>query len=181
VRIVGGTLGGREIARSVPRGVRPTTDRVREAIFSSLETRGAIRGARVLDLFGGTGAMGFEALSRGAARVDYVERNAKVAEAAKREATRLGLSTQFVPWVESVEQVLQRNRIGEVDVVFADPPYEYLAFGVLGDAMPTARWVVIESDRDVDLGERWEPIRVHRYGRTVVALYQPCGQEELSR
>ncbi len=181
MRIVGGTFGGREIARRVPSGVRPTTDRVREAIFSSLEARGAVRGAHVIDLFGGTGAMGLEALSRGAARVDYVERSAKVAEIAAREAAQLGVSESFVVWVESVEQILLHGRFSRADLIFADPPYEYDGFASLGSLMPAAPWAVIESDRDVDLGERWAPVRVHKYGRTVVAVYQPCRQEELSQ
>src|SRR5689334_16347957 len=80
VRIVGGRLGGRRIAPPPGNVTRPTSERVREALTSALSARGAIEGARVVDLFAGTGALGFEMLSRGASQVLFVERDARVAE-----------------------------------------------------------------------------------------------------
>ena len=83
-RIVAGTAGGRRLV--VPKGdaTRPTSDRVREALFSALEARGLVRGARVLDLFCGSGALGLEAMSRGAAEVVLVDAGRPAVEAARR-------------------------------------------------------------------------------------------------
>lgn len=126
-RIISGYAGSRRLA--VPKsGTRPTSDRVREAIFSALEARGVIPGASVLDLYAGSGALGLEAASRGASDVVLVERNAAAAKVAKdnvvvlaknapRPAPRVRVS------VQSVAAYLP-TAIGPFDIVFIDPPYD---------------------------------------------------------
>jgi 16S rRNA (guanine966-N2)-methyltransferase len=94
MRIVGGTLGGRRIAPPSGNLTRPTSERVREALASALEARDAIADARVLDLYAGTGALGFEMLSRGAAKLVCVERDARMAEHIRRGAQSLDVSGQ---------------------------------------------------------------------------------------
>ncbi|MCA1674991.1 MAG: RsmD family RNA methyltransferase, partial [Actinobacteria bacterium] len=90
MRIVAGWAGGRRLA--VPQsGTRPTSDRVREAVFSALEARMDLDGARVLDLYSGSGALGLEALSRGAAHALFVESDARAAAVVRRNAADLGL------------------------------------------------------------------------------------------
>jgi 16S rRNA (guanine966-N2)-methyltransferase len=121
-RIIAGSLGGRRI--KVPqRGTRPTTDRVREAVFGRLDAQGALKGARVLDAFAGSGALGIEALSRGAARATFVDSSpasAKVIEANLRD---LGLTPQGRVARAEVPVFLRRD--GEAfDLALLDPPYD---------------------------------------------------------
>ncbi len=133
-RIIAGFAGSREIA--VPKsGTRPTSDRVREAIFSALDARDAIVDARVLDLFAGSGALGLEALSRGAASVVLVEKHPKAAEIARKNAELIRAVGKLAPGsahvvVNSVEHYLAGltatagNTSDLFDLVFIDPPYD---------------------------------------------------------
>ena len=124
VRIVGGTLRGRRL--SVPdRGVRPTSERAREAIFDILGPR-LVPGARVLDLYAGTGALGIEALSRGAASADFVERNAPIADRLERNLRALGFEeeTARVHVADLARGDLPRHLSGAWRLVFLDPPYD---------------------------------------------------------
>ncbi|SDZ33714.1 16S rRNA (guanine(966)-N(2))-methyltransferase RsmD [Herbiconiux ginsengi] len=131
-RIIAGFAGSLSLA--VPRsGTRPTSDRVREAIFSALEARGGLEGLRVLDLYAGSGALGLEAASRGAASVVLVEKNAAAARIARQNAEmvtkaaardarpRVDVPVQAVlPYLRAVPVVVGAG----YDVVFIDPPYE---------------------------------------------------------
>jgi len=145
---------------------RPTTDRVREAIFSALESLNAVRGARVLDLFAGSGALGIEALSRGAAAATFVDnaRDATAAIEANLERTKLVGVT-----------VVRGDALGFVatggryDLAFADPPYDFDRWPELL-ATPFSTLVVLESARDLELGDGWETLRQKRYGGTVVTM-----------
>lgn len=121
--MTGGILGGRTLRVPAGRGVRPTTDRVREATFARL---GALGGARVLDLYAGTGALGIEALSRGAANVVFVERARASLDALRRNLTTLGLGENVRIVARDVAAaVADLGRAGELfDLVLLDPPYE---------------------------------------------------------
>lgn len=120
-RIVAGTVGGRQIAVP-PGGTRPTSDRTREAMFSALEARMDFDGARVLDLYAGSGALGLEALSRGAAHALFVESDARAASAVRRNAAGLGLSGADVR-TATVGSVLAGPPDPPYDLVLLDPPY----------------------------------------------------------
>ena len=127
-RIIGGFAGSLTLA--VPRtGTRPTTDRVREAIFSALEARDAIRGARVLDLYAGSGALGLEAASRGAAHVTLVDRAEAATRTARENTARVrraaprGQAPEIVVSTQPVQSFVAGSG-GTWDVVFLDPPYE---------------------------------------------------------
>ncbi|TMQ60465.1 MAG: 16S rRNA (guanine(966)-N(2))-methyltransferase RsmD [Candidatus Eisenbacteria bacterium] len=123
VRIVGGDLRGRRI-RVPDRGVRPTAARTREAVFDVLGPR-AVQRARVLDLYAGTGALGIEALSRGAAEATFLERNRAVARALRENLARLGLSDRASVQEADLSRVeLPPGVLGPFDLVFLDPPYE---------------------------------------------------------
>lgn len=127
-RIIGGTAGGRRL--QAPRGstTRPTTDRVREALFSAIESRlGSLQGLRFLDLYAGSGAVGFEAWSRGAGVVKFVDSDRRAASLIADNARQLGCRAAMVV-TASVETTLRRTTAAPFDVVFLDPPY------ALGDA-----------------------------------------------
>jgi 16S rRNA (guanine966-N2)-methyltransferase len=126
VRIVAGVAGGRRLAVP-PHGTRPTSDRVREAMFSALQARRDLDGARVLDLYAGSGALGLEALSRGAAHVRFVESDRRAAAVLRRNVETLGLGgpgdTAVQVTTGDVPVVLRGDPGWPYDVVFADPPY----------------------------------------------------------
>src|SRR5262245_2498178 len=118
VRIVAGVAGGRRLAVP-PRGTRPTPDRGREAVFSALQARRNLEGARVLDLYAGSGALGLEALSRGAAHVRFVESDRRAAAVLRRNVEVLGLPGTEVTTAD-VAVVLRGDPGRPYDVVLAD-------------------------------------------------------------
>lgn len=122
LRVTGGVLGGRRIRIAASAGVRPTADRVREALFAWL---GDVEGARVLDLYAGTGALGIEALSRGASEAVFVERSERVCAVLRRNLVELGLRGRGrVVRGDAPKRVARLGRAGErFDLVFLDPPY----------------------------------------------------------
>ena len=127
-RIIGGVLGSLRL-KGPAKATRPTSDRVKESIFSILESRGTIQDARVLDLFAGTGALGLEAASRAAKSVTLVERDslaAKVCEANLRQVTEGLTKSGFKPDVRLVRTDAKSylKKKGTIDLVFIDPPYE---------------------------------------------------------
>jgi len=124
VRIVGGTAGGRRIQSPKGSGTRPTSDRVREAVFSMLSSLGGLRDATVLDLFAGSGALGLEALSQGARRAVFVESSAAGVAAIRANLAVLG-RTQGGAEVVRGDAVDFAARCGRFDIVFADPPYAF--------------------------------------------------------
>lgn len=124
-RIIAGELGGRRIAVP-PRGTRPTTDRVREALFSRLDHQDALHGARVLDVFAGSGALGLEALSRGAVDATFVEAAASAARVITSNARDLGLTAVTRVVKEKALPFLARSG-DHWDLVLLDPPYDIAA------------------------------------------------------
>jgi 16S rRNA (guanine966-N2)-methyltransferase len=127
LRITGGRLARRRMA--VPEAadhgeVRPTSDRVREALFSSLEAGGDVADARVLDAFAGSGALGIEALSRGATEVVFIERSKRVGQVLAENLAALGLKGQTEVLLEDAPLALARLEPASFDLVLADPPYK---------------------------------------------------------
>jgi 16S rRNA (guanine966-N2)-methyltransferase len=123
MRIIGGEAGGRTIASPRGKNVRPTPDMIREALFNILPP---LSGTTFLDLFAGTGSVGLEALSRGAERVVFVEKNARVASQISNALKVLKYDTRAVVFVQDVKSGI--SRLGKTrekfDIIFADPPYE---------------------------------------------------------
>lgn len=122
-RIISGEAGGRRLRTPAGDGTRPTTDRVREALFSSLEARGVIDGAHVMDLYAGSGALGLEAASRGAASVLLVESDRGASATIRANISDLGVAGARLQSC-SVEQALNRPASLMYDLVLADPPYD---------------------------------------------------------
>ncbi|HUX71816.1 MAG TPA: 16S rRNA (guanine(966)-N(2))-methyltransferase RsmD [Cellulomonadaceae bacterium] len=121
-RIVSGAAGGRTL-RVPGKGTRPTSERVREALFSRLEHLGAVAGARVLDLYAGSGALGLEAASRGAATVTFVESSRAAADVCRANASATRLPRLHVV-TERAERFVDRAAASAWDLVLIDPPYE---------------------------------------------------------
>ncbi|HEY9307845.1 MAG TPA: 16S rRNA (guanine(966)-N(2))-methyltransferase RsmD [Microbacterium sp.] len=124
-RIIAGRAGS--LVLDVPdAGTRPTSDRVRESLFGALESADALRGAAVLDLYAGSGALGLEALSRGAASADLVEKSQRAATVAQRNATRVAkaVGTAAVRVHRSSADAFLRTARESFDLVFLDPPYD---------------------------------------------------------
>ena len=121
MRIIAGTLKGRRLEAPTWPGLRPTSDKLRETLFNVLQ--GRLAGARVLDAYAGTGAVGIEALSRGAAHVAFVEQDARARALIAANLVRCGLSGGYTIERGSVEDVLSRLE-PDYDVVFLDPPYD---------------------------------------------------------
>ena len=142
LRITGGELGGRRIRAPRSRNLRPTTERVREALFSIL---GDVSGARTLDLFCGTGALGIEAVSRGAAEATLVDRKP---QAARRNVDDLGLGERVGVFGGDAARFLRRAEPGSFDLVLCDPPYR-LADRLAAELDPLIRRVLAEGGRVV--------------------------------
>ena len=174
MRVVAGTLRGRRIES--PRGdaTRPTTDKVREAVFNALGSLGIVEGGRVVDLFAGTGALGIEALSRGASHCTFVERDRAALAVLRENITALGLES--VATVVSGDATSPANAGIECDVLLADPPYGFTAWQDLMNRLH-ADVVVIESDDSIGAIEGWETVRERRYGRTTVTFLRPVAGE----
>jgi 16S rRNA (guanine966-N2)-methyltransferase len=174
VRIVGGTLGGRVLRAPSGAETRPTSDRVREALFSILSS---VDGARVLDLFAGSGALGIEALSRGAAQVTFVDSAAAAVAAVRRNLEQLGLEAEVLRM--QALRALACTPIAECqyDLVFLDPPYRMasslgarLSAALPPVLAPEAR-VVAESDHRAPLDLDLELLRERRYGDTLIRIH----------
>ncbi|MDX5445685.1 MAG: 16S rRNA (guanine(966)-N(2))-methyltransferase RsmD [Zoogloeaceae bacterium] len=165
VRIVGGTWRSRLIEVPKLQGLRPTPDRVRETLFNWLGQD--LDGLHCLDLFAGTGVLGFEAASRGAAQVTLVERDPRAAAALRTTAQSLGASQVEVVRADAVEFARWTSR--KFDLVFLDPPYRQ---GLLEKIEPALErllepdgWLYAESEHPLTQLGRWTTIREGRAGQ----------------
>ncbi len=180
LRIVGGTWGGRRIQAPPGRHTRPTPERVREALFSRLEHQDAVAGAGVLDLYAGSGALGIEALSRGAAHATFVESHGRTAGLIRRNLTDLAIpDAQWAVTVGKAEPLLRTARPKTPwRLVLMDPPYaagEYARVLPLLASLPavaTDALIAVETAAGAALppADGLEQIRADRYGDTQVIL-----------
>jgi 16S rRNA (guanine966-N2)-methyltransferase len=185
-RIIAGAAGSLPLDVP-PAGTRPTSDRVRESMFAALEAADALEGARVLDLFAGSGALGLEALSRGAASADLVEKAPRAARVAERNAQRIARATGSPARVHTqAADAFLRGR-GEAsvafDLVFLDPPYEVsddallVTLGLLVAHLDADALVVIERaarSGAPTLPAGLEATRDKKYGDTHVWWARPA-------
>ncbi|MEZ0578816.1 16S rRNA (guanine(966)-N(2))-methyltransferase RsmD [Nocardioides sp. MH1] len=187
-RIIAGAAGGRRL--ETPRGdrTRPTSDRVREALFSAIEARtGSLRGLRFLDLYAGSGANGLEAWSRGAEAVTFVEADRRTADLVARNARAIGCGVASVH-AAPVTAVLAAGADAPYDLVFSDPPYPLDDATVADDlALLAAQgWLADDALVVVERGTRspgpaWPPGVVplpgkraaKKYGETTLWFAQP--------
>lgn len=167
MRVVAGEFGGRKLVAPEGLTTRPTTDKVRQAVFNSLSSMGLVEDAVVVDLFAGSGAMGIEALSRGAARCTFVERDRHALAALRENLRALRLEDRSTVVVSDVLAWVPAMR--GVDLALIDPPYEFDAWPRLLSLLQVGH-AVCESAREVPAPEGWETLRSKPYGRTTVTL-----------
>ncbi len=186
MRITGGIYRSRLLR--APRGneTRPTSDRVRQALFGSLEAAGALRGAKVLDLYAGTGALSFEALSRGAAHATLVESSRDAVTAIRANVDTLGVSDRTLVLATDIARVVRRlSGQGPFDLVLADPPWALVDSGdapraiveILGAVLlsASARFVLEHAARsDPPVLGALAPDETRRYGDTALSIYKPA-------
>ena len=176
MRVVAGELRGRRIVAPAGTSTRPTTDKVREATFNALGSRDLVVGAQVADLYAGSGAIGIEALSRGAGHCTFVERDRDALRALRTNLETLELTdrSRIV-----TGDVLAVAAAVDADLVFADPPYDFDAWDRLLGAL-RAPFVVAESGAELVVPTRWPDglpngfrvTRSKRYGRTWVTFFE---------
>jgi 16S rRNA (guanine966-N2)-methyltransferase len=177
VRVVAGRLGGRRLAAPPGRGTRPTSDRVREALFSTL---GPLGGERVLDLYAGSGALAIEALSRGAGSALLVERDPRAVAVIRANLEALGLAEpEAIVHAGPARTALENaSRRGDTyDLVFLDPPYRSAPelgrelSAALGPLLAAGGRVITESDRRAPLALDLPLTHERRYGDTLIRIH----------
>lgn len=193
MRVIAGALGGRRLSAPSGRDTRPTSDRVREALFSSLGP--AVVGAVVLDLYAGSGALGIEALSRGADRAVFVEQATQPSRVIRRNVAALGIAERCSLHRMNAQDFCRNPVGGPFDVVFIDPPYgqplaevhaclEQLA--VTGGLSAHADVVIERARQDPDVfrgaapAQAWlAPRKTRSYGDTVLLYLRAPRQEHV--
>lgn len=182
MRVIAGSAKGHRLRGLRGLEVRPTADRIKEALFSIVLSRFDLAGASVLDLFAGTGALGIEALSRGAERAVFVERHAPMAKALEANLLRCGFRGRGEVVALPVERALRKltDRGDRFDGVLLDPPYERgwleRTLVLLGEGVVLARdaWVMAEHHTDERLADAYGVLRLTQarsYGKTGLALF----------
>jgi len=177
VRIVGGTLGGRVLRAPTGNSTRPTSEKVREAIFNILP---AVEGAHVLDVFAGSGAMGIEALSRGAAAATFIDQDRGALKVLRENLATLGVEDRATVIAQDAIAAVRRVPVQPWQFVFVDPPYasDLASRAVLAlppEALAPDARIVIEHDRrhapPEALGKLLRTDE-RRYGDTLVSFYE---------
>lgn len=170
MRVIGGSARGRRLRAPKVKGVRPTADRVREAIFDVLEHLDAIDGRSVVDLFAGSGALGIEALSRGASLVTFVENDKNVVSSIKANLVSAGFGSSESARVVNADALSWVAAHPEpFGLVLMDPPYDFQNWSELLEKLDTAV-AVCESNRPIEVSGSLVLHRVYRYGTTLVTV-----------
>jgi len=175
MRIITGTLKGRRIDIPNNLDVRPTTDRTKEGLFSTIDSWKYIRDSRVLDLFAGSGSLGFEAISRGAAHALFVDESHRNIDHIEKLASDFDVSDLIRTVAMDVKQFLQGPAV-PYDFIFADPPYTYkdlneiveLVFenGWLNDT----GWLILEHNTHYDFRDHKYSLMEKEYGKTLISI-----------
>jgi 16S rRNA (guanine(966)-N(2))-methyltransferase RsmD len=177
MRIIAGTHKGRRlrIPKNLP--VRPTTDRAKEALFSILNHKLSFESARVLDLYSGTGSIGFEFCSRGCPNVIAVDADHKCSGFIAKTAEEFGLSVQSI---RSTVQSYLSKCVTDFDIIFADPPYKggHEEFQMIKDSVQTRKllrsggWLIFEHAEQLDFSSDEAFIEARKYGSSVLSFFQ---------
>ena len=185
MRIIAGTFRGRTIRAGKGYSIRPTTDRAKQAIFDVLANRLDFSGIEVLDLFAGTGSLGFEALSRGAARATFVDTSRDSIGVLEKNIDALGCRNACRIHPADVFWFL-RNTVAAYDLIFADPPFALPTIGTIPSAIhssPCTRpgtYVVMEHGRnsDVNFPEGLYEVTQKRFGQTTALILRTLKSDD---
>jgi 16S rRNA (guanine(966)-N(2))-methyltransferase RsmD len=175
MRVIAGRLKGRRLKAPSWEGLRPTSDRLRETLFNILAPR--IDGARVLDVFAGTGAVGIEAISRGAAHVTFVERGRRAAALIEENLTMCGVGGGYTIHRGDAATVLPRLGTNAFDLILLDPPYDITTMTAVLDgsaqALAQGGLVVLEhaTRRTIEPVAALEPVRHVRSGDSTLTFF----------
>ena len=177
MRIIAGEHGGHGLKSPSGHETRPSTARVRESLFSLVDARIYLEGAEVLDLFAGTGALGLEAISRGASLVTFVEQKGNILDYARANAEKLGVEDKCIFIQADAVEYLRQYEGPELDLIMADPPYKLDAMRELPDlAIPCLDvdgvFTLEHSSHDW-FDEHPHLMTSRPYGRTIVSLFRP--------
>ena len=177
MRIITGTLKGRKIPTPKTDLLRPTTDRTKEGIFSVMAARRYFESTTVLDLFAGSGNLGFEAISRGSENVLFVDREPEHISHIETIAEKFGVTDKITTRIIAVEEYLE-NPGQSFDFVFADPPYDYFFMtGIIEmvlerDILAKDGWFILEHDKRHNFSDHPNCVYTRPYGRTIVSIFK---------
>jgi 16S rRNA (guanine966-N2)-methyltransferase len=168
VRVIGGRSRGRRLSARLPATVRPTADRVREAVFDILGSMGGVQDFHVLDLYCGSGAYGVEALSRGAASATFVDSDSAALDAVRANLAAVGLAGEPATLVRA-DVATWLEKTSHFDLAFCDPPYVFGDWDRLFTHLQ-ADVAVLESKEEIPVPDGWLLARARRYGGTLVTV-----------
>lgn len=169
MRVVAGSARGRSLKAPLGTDTRPTSDRVREAIFNALWSLDEIEDAVAVDLFAGSGALGIEALSRGASHVTFVEKS-RAALAVIDDNLQICRLADRATVAPTDAMTYRFSEASPPTLVFADPPYAFIDWPTLLERLPEDVLLVAETGRALEVPEAWEIVRQQRYGSTWVTF-----------
>lgn len=177
MRIITGKLKGRQIPIPKTDLLRPTSDRTKEGLFSVIDARTYFDQSRILDLFAGSGNLGFEAISRGASSCLFVDNISDHLVQIEKTAEKLGVREQITTLSMNVELFLEKDH-GKFDFIFADPPYDYYQMTNMIDQIMDNQWLdddgwfILEHDKRHNFAEHRFCVFSKPYGRTIVSIFK---------
>ncbi|MEX0646382.1 MAG: 16S rRNA (guanine(966)-N(2))-methyltransferase RsmD [Balneolaceae bacterium] len=177
MRIITGKLKGRNIPAPKTDLLRPTSDRTKEGLFSVIDARTYLDNTRVLDLFAGSGNLGFEAISRGAEKCVFVDREVNHLRHIEKLAKKFQVEAQVQTVQADVEEYLKKTPLS-FDFIFADPPYDYFLMEEMIGAvfqnnwLKSDGWFILEHDKRFDFSSHQNCVFSKPYGRTIVSIFK---------
>lgn len=179
-RIIGGRWRGRKIKFDDATGLRPTTDRIRETVFNWLQPH--LQQSCCLDLFAGSGVLGFEALSRGAQEVTFVETNKNTVKNLKRNALTLSAGNASIFQQDALHWLQADKATQKFNLIFLDPPFRSSLLEKAGELLSTSQclakdaiiYVEHSADSNIIVPENWQRVKQKKAGQVVYALFENC-------
>lgn len=184
MRIITGKLKGRQLETPLDNAIRPTADRCKESMFNIIEVRKGLIDAVALDLFAGTGNLGFEAISRGARHVTSVDASPESARIIKAGAKHFEVENQIQFVAAEVGAYLDKGPAAKYDLIFADPPYDWAGIPSLPDRilnegwLKDDGWLLLEHDARHNFVNHPRCVFAKPYGRTIVSIFPMDGPTE---
>ncbi len=176
MRILTGKLKGRSLPAPDTNLLRPTSDRTKEALFSVIAARRYLDSTQILDLFAGSGNLGFEAISRGSNHATFVDSEIRHLHHVEKMAAKFGVADQITTFCSGVEEFLEIPN-QTYDFIFADPPYDYFFMEPMIDMVLERSWLepdgwfILEHDKRHDFSNHKNAVFSKAYGRTIVSIF----------